>query len=333
MRKEDYQKITEMFDFSIIIPVFNVENYLKECVESCLRQEGVSTEIILVDDGSKDSSGRICDEYAQKHENIRVIHQQNQGQSKARNVAILQSSGKYLVFLDSDDYIVAEDVLKTFLSVMEKNDLDCVWGSSYDADNPRPTSFKPLNAVLSGREYLIAALNSSAYDIVPWLKVIKREFFIKNDLFFIEGCAYEDQEYTLKLLLVKDSKMMRIDLPFYYYRTNYGSVTHLHDLKKGQDMLNVISSMIDLGLASDPDINFKKYVDNVIALAIYHFSVIFVHLGDSDRKTLFDEVRKDKVLLKYARKTSKLHFRIKIQNRLFISFPSLLRLIYRCRHA
>ena len=96
--------------FSIIVPVYNVEKYLRECIDSILCQTFTDFELILVDDGSKDESGKICDEYAEKDNRIKVIHKENGGQSTARNCGVKESSGKYIVFLDSDDFI-SEDTI------------------------------------------------------------------------------------------------------------------------------------------------------------------------------------------------------------------------------
>ena len=98
--------------FSIIIPVYNVEKYLNECVDSVLNQKNVDYEIILVDDGSTDNSGQICDEYVKNHSNISVIHKQNGGASDARNIGIEEAEGDYILFIDSDDKIEKNSLSK-----------------------------------------------------------------------------------------------------------------------------------------------------------------------------------------------------------------------------
>ena len=108
---------------SIIIPVYNVERYLPVCLESIVQQSMDDYEVILVDDGSTDSSGPICNEYADRHPQFRVIHQQNQGISAARNAGVVESKGKYLLFLDSDDFLVPNSLSK-LLELANKNDLD-----------------------------------------------------------------------------------------------------------------------------------------------------------------------------------------------------------------
>ena len=98
--------------FSIIVPVYNVEKYLSECIDSILCQTFADFELILVDDGSRDKSGAICDEYAQKDDRIKVIHKENGGQSDARNIGTATSAGEYIIYIDSDDYICGNNFLQ-----------------------------------------------------------------------------------------------------------------------------------------------------------------------------------------------------------------------------
>ena len=111
---------------SVIIPVYNVEEYLRECIDSVLNQTFSDFEVILVNDGSTDSSGEICDEYVEKDERVTVIHQKNGGLSVARNIGLSEANGKYVYFLDSDDYI-SENALATLLNIAENDSSDIVF--------------------------------------------------------------------------------------------------------------------------------------------------------------------------------------------------------------
>ena len=111
---------------SVIVPVYNVQKYLDQCVESVLKQTYTDFEVILVDDGSTDNSGKMCDDWAQKDDRIKVVHQKNQGLSGARNTGIDTSEGEYLVFVDSDD-LIAENMFSTLMPMMTDENLDAVW--------------------------------------------------------------------------------------------------------------------------------------------------------------------------------------------------------------
>ncbi len=125
---------TSKYDISVIIPVYNVEKYLHRCVDSVVNQEGVNIEVILVDDGSSDSSGKICDEYSDARNNVVVIHQANTGQGIARNAGIDIAKGEYLAFLDSDDYM-SNDCYRHILQEIRENNADaCAF--SYNQYNP-----------------------------------------------------------------------------------------------------------------------------------------------------------------------------------------------------
>ena len=115
---------------SIIIPVYNVEKYLDRCVESVLAQSFRDFEVLLIDDGSPDNSGRMCDEWALKDSRIKVIHQKNTGLSGARNTGLRNAQGEYVTFVDSDD-LIAENMMATLIERVEKDDLDAVWCSYY----------------------------------------------------------------------------------------------------------------------------------------------------------------------------------------------------------
>ena len=117
-----------MSRISVIVPVYNVEKYLCKCVDSILVQSYTNFELLLIDDGSTDSSGLICDEYAAKDLRVRVFHKQNGGLSSARNVGISIAMGEYVIFVDSDDYWTSSSVLDKLLVCAIQNDADIVRG-------------------------------------------------------------------------------------------------------------------------------------------------------------------------------------------------------------
>ena len=121
-----------MIKISVIIPVYNCKMYLRQCIESVINQDEKNIEIILVDDGSTDGSSSICEEYAKKDKRITFVHKKNEGVSVARNVGLKNAKGKYIAFVDADDYINPKTYSKAF-EHMEKNNLDLlIWNYSFD---------------------------------------------------------------------------------------------------------------------------------------------------------------------------------------------------------
>lgn len=187
---------------SVIIPVYNVEKYLTECVESVLGQTYRDYEIILVDDGSTDSGGAMCDDYARKDHRIRVIHQPNGGLSAARNTGLKAASGKYVYFLDSDDYI--EDcTLEHLASLAEQEAADVVFFDGYvffdECEEDSSVSRyirKKRYLPEKGREMLLQLLRSDEYRTAVPLMLLRKEYLIQNGLWFLEGIIHEDELFT-----------------------------------------------------------------------------------------------------------------------------------------
>lgn len=223
---------------SIIVPVYNVEAYLQKCVESLLNQDLPVTdyEIILVDDGSKDNSGLLCDKFAQAHDNIRVIHQPNMGLSAARNTGLAEARGQYIQFVDSDDYL-NPNVLKDIIRRMEDQNLDILRINYQDVNdlgeliNPNKIT-KPFSdyseKVCDGITFLNERLGYACYAV---------QFVIKSDLLkrkgngFKEGIYFEDTEWTPRILL--QAKRIASSLSLVYnYTYRQGSISRNSDLEK-----------------------------------------------------------------------------------------------------
>ena len=307
-------------DISIIVPVYNVEEYLAECVNSLLAQTKKEIEIILVDDGSTDMSGSICDEYAEKYPNIYVIHQENMGQSIARNKGVQHSKGKYILYLDSDDYI-DKRTCEVLFDAAIKTGSDIVRGDMIG--HKRETENDGKTVITA--DYLASSIKNKYYDIVAMLDLVKKEVLHNRNIKFIENCFYEDQEYTLKLLLDDKTTITKISFPFYFYRSNPNSTTHIHTRKKGSDFIKVISAMQgDIEQRNDLK-NYYQYSGTVLAYAVWHFKEVWLHLSKKDRKELHSEfsniLKKELLYIKHMAKTKQLELK------LFIYTPKLLKLI------
>ncbi|OKL36565.1 glycosyltransferase family 2 protein [Domibacillus mangrovi] len=199
---------------SIIVPVYKVEPYIHKCVDSILAQTFKDFELILVDDGSPDKCGEICDEYAQKDSRVHVIHKKNGGLSDARNAGLNIAKGEYIGFVDSDDWIES-DMYELLYNMCEENECDIANCTSI-------IHFKS-ETVINGNHPLIihnrneamkAMLEGELYDEVVWTKLIKRNLI--GDTRFKVGIVYEDTDFTYRLIH-KSKKVCCIGAPKYHY--------------------------------------------------------------------------------------------------------------------
>lgn len=232
---------------SIIIPVYNTESFIKECIESVLKQTYRNLEIILVDDGSPDGSGHICDVYAERDSRIKVIHKLNGGLSDARNVGIKIAQGKYLIFIDSDDCVAERMVEKLYLAAEEEQaDMAmCNFEYIYEKGVERNSSLSdsPIkNEVLLKEEVIDKLFQDKAwYYIVAWNKIYKRELW--KDLHYPKGYIYED-EAVIHRLLNRCNKVVTLEEKLYYYRQVQGSIMHCDNKEKRLDIYFALADRI-----------------------------------------------------------------------------------------
>ena len=216
---------------SIIVPVYKVEQYLKRCMDSVLNQTYKNIEVILVNDGSPDNCPALCDEYAKIDSRVRVIHKENEGVSKARNVALDQVNGNYICFVDPDDW-VPFDMLETVSEYFERD---------YDMISFQRTYLTEENVVEKGEknpkdmdvsQYIDASF-LGRYDFFVTTKIFKTEVF--NNVRFLEGRNYEDLEIMHRLFL-NMKKVVGLDYFLYYYwKGNEGAITNTITMKNIQD--------------------------------------------------------------------------------------------------
>lgn len=208
---------------SIVVPIYNVEAYLKRCVDSLLLQTYKNIEIILVDDGGQDNSGAICDEYAKRDERIKVIHKPNGGLSDARNKGIDIANGEYIAFVDSDDYI-SNDFIEVLYEICEREKCDIaqckfekVYGDSF-VEERRNGSITLRNNI---EQLEFSFGNDDVESIVVWNKLYKTNLF--NNLRFPFGKINED-EFTTYKLFYKANKIVTVNLAMYGYFMSENSI-------------------------------------------------------------------------------------------------------------
>ncbi len=292
--------------FSIIVPVYNIEKYLCECAESVLKQSYSDFELILVDDGSKDQSGQLCDSLAEKDSRVRVIHKPNGGLSDARNAGVRAANGEYILFLDGDDYIADES-----LEYISK----CV------LDTPKPVDvvfleankFFPNGEVVplgdgcqadgiigkSKQEVMSHLATRPKYPGSACTKLIRKKVILDNDLYFEKGLLSEDIDWTIRLLQCSEV-FSYCGHDHYYYRQNRdGSITNTVKKKSVEDLFYIVKKWSN----RDTSIPYQREINACMA---YEYMIVLYYLAcltKEERAELFPEIKKLTWIMRFAATT------------------------------
>lgn len=212
-----------MKKISVIVPVYKTEEYLSRCVDSILVSTYKDIEVILVDDGSPDNAGRICDEYAEKDARVRVIHKENGGLSSARNAGLDVAVGDYITFVDSDDYI-AHDIYEKLCTKLEATDTDvAMMGVMAVSEDYKELGAMPIaEEVLTSREFLKGVCQRTR-EVAVWNKLFKRSVIDKCR--FVCGKLNEDFVFLFDALIGKNIKICTVSDIGYFYYSRVGSIT------------------------------------------------------------------------------------------------------------
>lgn len=218
-----------MSSVSVVIPVYNVEEYLKECLDSVVNQTYGDLEILLVDDGSTDGSSKICDSYAARDSRITVVHQANAGLSAARNKGIDLASSKYITFIDSDD-VIALNFIELLMNKIESENADIAECDFLDffSDLPSFDSDETFS-LKTGMQSLHDLYDISARNVTAWGKIYKTELF--SSVRYPVGKTHEDVFTTYKLFYFA-KKVVQLKSRLYYYRKRSGSITASFNRKR-----------------------------------------------------------------------------------------------------
>lgn len=294
------------YKVTFIIPLYNAEKYIKECIESLIRQTLENKEIIIVNDGSTDSSLEVIQYYLNKYEYIRVINQKNEGPSVARNMAMKAAKGKYIQFIDADDFVNDSNYAMHFYILCEKYNLDIIRGQ-YKLINENLDLIRISDSlktskqevVMHSRDYFNKCIENQIYEVVPVLGFYRKSFLEKNNLNFVPNVTMEDHEFTLKCLTKdKDCRLMEVTEPFYMYRKHKDSITTTYKQKNINDILFNMKSMkeyIDCNNFSDA---LKINCNKAVSALFYQATSIYGRMADRDRK----QVRPlfEKAIIKYS---------------------------------
>lgn len=278
--------------FSVIVPVYNVEKYLEQCVNSILSQSFTDFELILVDDGSTDKCPQICDELKNKDSRIIVIHKTNGGLSAARNIGIETAHGKYVIFVDSDDFYCSNKVFDKIADEINKSDADIIqfhrkW--FYEAEQifvERKETFHISCKDYSPSIVINQLIKNKMTYFSACQNVVRLSYVYKNKLFFKEGIKSEDIDWGFRVF----SYLPRISLLpdiFYVYRTNReGSITSTKKYKNLCDYCDILERAIIMVELGNEEIR-----DALISHILYHVTICSaltyqVHLSNVEKKSI-----------------------------------------------
>ena len=300
---------------SIIVPFYNVEEYLEQCLDSIQSQTYKNIEVILVNDGSTDGSKEICEKYCKRDTRFRLMNQTNQGQSVARNRGMQETTGEFLTFVDSDD-IIKEDMLEQLMKQMTSENIDIVecW-YTHNEQELKPKTEENIGIVFRGdaKEALISLCRDNIVRLNPVAKLFRREVILNFP--FLEGFIYEDV-YSGIGILKQIRNMVKINYTGYYYRLRSGSTMNREFNLKNLDLFTICDKVEQL---YEGDVDILPYIHRRL------FHLVLMHVVDYhifEGNTYEEKYRN--YLNKYA-KNSKKSFLI----RAYLLFPKHIVIISR----
>ena len=289
---------------SIVIPVYNTSRFLEECIRSVLHQDFTDWEVLLIDDGSTDDSGTICDQFAANDPRIEVLHQPNQGLSVARNNGLTRAQGEFVLFLDSDDFWLRQDTLTTLLDAMDRHpECDFIgfnWVYYFSKERQsRWTDFgNDVPEVVSGEEALRSILRSGDTPMSACIKILRRDFLIKSELSFIPGITSEDIPWFMRLLCHAEGCLFLHDYLYGYRQEVDGSITREYSPRRFHDLVFIIEDGLQL-VDSQPSPGMREALLSFYAT---EYCILLSHmdvLTKAERQSMKSWMQKHQYLLRY----------------------------------
>ena len=318
---------------SIIIPVYNVEQYLRQCVESVLAQTYQDLEIILVDDGSTDGSGKIADEICSTPNSLIVssshclkcIHKPNGGLSDARNTGLRVAMGEYVAFLDSDDVYLLSDGLAQLMALVQTEQPDVLLFQAVDVYPNHQSVRKAYDvdymATHSGAEVFAQLVRTQSFNMSACFQVIRRDLLEQHQLYFEKGLLSEDVEWSLRLWR-HVSKVRAINLPLYGYQHREGSISTTYTIRNLRSYEHIFAKFVQLYNERVVDAHTELYWKTVMGYLAQMYTSCLYAYGQIARK---DKLEAYAILQKY---TSLLEHSISIKSDRVIKINRLLGLSF-----
>lgn len=287
--------------FSIIVPVYNVERYIRRCLDSIMIQNDQDFEVLVINDGSSDTSGAICEEYEKQYDKVKVYHQKNKKLSEARNTGIRYAKGEYLLFVDSDDFFLHSNVISLLQkAVKDQADIVLFPFARYDEKDQwiNTVDYSQIHeATTLGEVYLDMYEHDVFYHNV-WIRCYKHEIFQQHHLSFYPGIIGEDTRFLFESLPYFHTYAM-IDQPCYGYRIREGSLSYSPDNQNVYDLLETIKYYpADI---KQLDIAMTAFQNEYLAYLYVVMLMMYVRIKKPDRR-LWDEIVKEKKRLSYHKK-------------------------------
>lgn len=306
---------------SIIIPLYNVEKYMNQCLQSVVDQTYKDLEIILVDDGSPDQSGKIADKWAKKDTRIKVIHQENGGLSNARNTGLANCHGEYIMFIDSDD-IVSHDICQCLLDLLNKNDANIAICEADHVFNHEPHfSLSSQVKIYNKNDAICEMWYQRSFLPSAWGKLYDANIF--KNIRFTEGIIFEDIDIMHEAFYLAD-KIVYTDAKLYGYMHHEDSITTKPFAKKDLIILDICQKLIDF--SKDKNIKLQKAAQ---AYMITGAMRVYLNAPDQFKKEI--EVAK-KLIQQYGKqvlKDSNIRKKTKYSLKIYLYCRPLLKIIYK----
>lgn len=293
-----------MVMFSIIIPVYNVREFLENCIQSVISQSFVDYELLLIDDGSTDGSGTICDNWAKRDKRIRVVHQENAGAGAARNTGIMLSQGDYFLFLDSDDWWKNTSVLEKIAARVRKCKAD-ITSFNFQKDyqgtlEPPYFSVKTAPEGTTSKESFDYVMCHDLWISSPCNKAIKSSLVKEKHIYFHEGIASEDIDWCLRLAL-QAQRFDYLDLVVFVYRQYSSSTSHCISDATTQRLLMNIEECLRLLEKFDSD---QAKVKKMYSYVSYQYGTLLYSISGLEnagqRAAFCKDAARFKYLLSYS---------------------------------